>query len=109
MVPQFSFPGGLSSTNVLRVGTELEMNQVVFVPLSSVEESNSSFVFLLTMEESLLYGVCVTHDELLRVRQLCSLSLSLSLSLRISLSPDLSPLSPNLSLSLQLSLPFSLP
>ena len=68
MVPQFSFPEGLSSNNVRRVATEIELNQVVFSPLSSVEESNSSFVFLLTTEESLLYGVCVMHDELLRVR-----------------------------------------
>jgi hypothetical protein len=66
MVTQFTFPEGLSSRNVRRLATEIEMNQVVFAPLSSVEESDSSFVFVLTGEDSLLYGVCVLHEELLR-------------------------------------------
>jgi hypothetical protein len=68
MVTQFTFPEGMSSNNVQRLATEIEMNQVVFAPLSTVEESNSSFVFLLTGEDALLYGVCVIHEELLRVR-----------------------------------------
>lgn len=59
----------MSSDNVRRLATEIEMNQLVFAPLSTVEESNSSFVFLLTTEDALLYGVCVLHEELLRVRQ----------------------------------------
>lgn len=66
-MPQFSFPEGISSNNVKRVTTDIEMNQIVFSPLSSVEESDSSFVFLLTAEDALLYGVCVVHEELLRV------------------------------------------
>lgn len=68
MVQQFTFPQGMSSDNVRRLATEIEMNQLVFAPLSTVEESNSSFVFLLTTEDALLYGVCVIHEELLRVR-----------------------------------------
>lgn len=75
MIQEFTFPEGMSSDNVKKVATEIEMNQLVFAPLSTVEESNSSFVFLLTTEDALLYGICVIHEELVRVRILPKLEL----------------------------------
>lgn len=65
-VSQFCFPTGMDPKLVRRSASESGLNSFVYGPLTRLEESNNSFIILLTTEDCLLYGCCVHVDEMLR-------------------------------------------
>lgn len=74
-VPYFCFPSGLKVSAYERTASMSFRNGIIFGNLDKAEDSNNSFVFLITGGVNLYYGICVIQDELLDV----SISLYLSI------------------------------
>ena len=78
-VIRFCFPSGIyfSFTKLIKKGiptkpirlreSQSELNSILFGSMESVQKSANSYVFLLTNNTQLYYGVCVAHDEILEV------------------------------------------
>jgi len=64
-VAHFCFPVGVEVTAVERTKSASSYNELRFGQLATVEQTQNSFIFLITGQEHLLYGVCVINTELI--------------------------------------------
>lgn len=90
LIPHFCFPNGLTTTANQRVISGSALNALLYSPLGTyldvvspnnsdlaqLEEPAHSFVFLLTGEAAVYYGVCVLKIETLDVRSQSSIFLA---------------------------------
>jgi hypothetical protein len=67
----FCFPSGVETSIVRRTPSLSSLNEILYGP-SYLSHSSTSFIFLLTGDGTFLYGICITKNELLEVRQLGS-------------------------------------
>jgi len=65
MIPHFCFPSGLKTTAMQRACSASSLNSVLFSPMTQLEEPRNSFVFLLTGDTTVYYGVCILRMETL--------------------------------------------
>ena len=68
-LPPFCFPSGVDVVTFERTASLSARNEIIFGSLDKVEDSNNSFVFLITGGVNVYYGVCVIQSELLDVRK----------------------------------------
>jgi hypothetical protein len=100
MIPHFCFPNGLTTTANQRVNSGSNLNSLLYSPMAQLEEPGNSFVFLLTGEATVYYGICVLKMETLDVRLVVCLGCS---NVLFRLHPAfLTPLNHSLSLKLLL-------
>ena len=66
-VANFCFPMGVKVEAVQRTQSASGKMELLFGQLSRVEQTECTHVFLITGEQHLLYGVCVSQVELLEV------------------------------------------
>jgi len=64
---QFGFPDGVSVRAIADDIANSELHEIQFGSLSKLEDSDHSFVFLVTGSNLTLYGFCVVQNELLSV------------------------------------------
>ncbi|EGC38597.1 hypothetical protein DICPUDRAFT_96860 [Dictyostelium purpureum] len=64
-VVNFCFPDGVKLIQIKRRNSLTEFNSVLYKSLSQLEGSDSSFMFLITGGEHLMYGCCVLNTELI--------------------------------------------
>ncbi|KAF2072012.1 hypothetical protein CYY_006675 [Polysphondylium violaceum] len=63
MIEQFCFPTGIESRSSQRSYSSSSLNQVSFCNLSHLSNPSHSFVFLLTTQNTLYYGICIIKEE----------------------------------------------
>jgi hypothetical protein len=66
-VAQFCFPEGITPTCVDSQHSGLVHSRALYIPLSDLEKSDNSFIFLLNTGDLVLYGMCVLHNEPVKV------------------------------------------
>lgn len=59
--------GILQKNNVRLTDSQSDINRILFGSLSQLEKSSNSFVFLVTKDTDVFYGICVRQEELLEV------------------------------------------
>ena len=64
-LPLFCFPDGVRLKKLRRTASSSRINEVRYSNLATLESDRSSFTFLLTGHDAVLYGVCVHSEELL--------------------------------------------
>jgi hypothetical protein len=64
-LPLFCFPDGVRLKRLRRTASSSRINEVRYSNLATLESDRSSFTFLLTGHDAVLYGVCVHAEELL--------------------------------------------
>lgn len=72
-VVHFCFPHGVEARRIVASQSMSTENGILYDSLKRVEQSDSSYVFLITTADSVLYGVCVRRNELLDVRSSCNI------------------------------------
>ncbi|KYQ93069.1 putative GTPase activating protein (GAP) [Tieghemostelium lacteum] len=63
MIEQFCFPTGVTSRSSQRSLSSSSINQVAFCNLTHLLSPQSSFIFLITTQSILYYGICIVKDE----------------------------------------------
>eukprot|EP01117_Protostelium_nocturnum_P003535 TRINITY_DN1461_c0_g2_i1.p1 TRINITY_DN1461_c0_g2~~TRINITY_DN1461_c0_g2_i1.p1 ORF type:complete len:546 (-),score=165.92 TRINITY_DN1461_c0_g2_i1:111-1748(-) len=61
-LPHFCFPSGINVEAVEKTKSGSNYNEILFGQFSRVESSNNSYVFVMTGQENLYYGICVTES-----------------------------------------------
>ncbi|KAL6056310.1 putative GTPase activating protein [Balamuthia mandrillaris] len=65
LVAQFCFPGGVKPSYIPRSDSMTAYNTIMYSALAELEQSSHSYVFTITGSDVLLYGICVSKNELL--------------------------------------------
>eukprot|EP01102_Stenamoeba_stenopodia_P010547 TRINITY_DN3193_c0_g1_i1.p1 TRINITY_DN3193_c0_g1~~TRINITY_DN3193_c0_g1_i1.p1 ORF type:complete len:745 (-),score=145.87 TRINITY_DN3193_c0_g1_i1:41-2275(-) len=70
-IAQFCFPEGITPLCTMHSDSSQgamspPIRKALFTPLSDLEKSDNSFVFLLNTGEYVLYGMCVIHNEVVK-------------------------------------------
>ncbi|KAL6060036.1 UDENN domain-containing protein [Balamuthia mandrillaris] len=63
-VADFCFPEGVKARCIDIRASMTKLNEVLFASLSKLEESEHSYSFVMTGQETLFYGFCVKQEEL---------------------------------------------
>ncbi len=63
-LPLFCFPDGVRLKKLRRTASSSRINEVRYSNLATLESPRSSFTFLLTGHDEVLYGVCVHSEEM---------------------------------------------
>lgn len=67
-IAQYCFPTGVRVKLLQRTKSSSARNEILYGSLEKLEDSESSFVILITGAEHLIYGICVLKHELLNKR-----------------------------------------
>jgi hypothetical protein len=72
-IVHFCFPHGVPTKGIVASPSMSAENEIFYDSLKKLERSDSSYVFRISTEAGVIFGVCVRRDELLEVNTLQSL------------------------------------
>jgi len=67
-ITKMCFPNGVAIKPLPRTASLSHTNEIMFGNLAEIEKSEHSYIFLMTTDSHLLYGICVTQWELVQDR-----------------------------------------